>query len=174
MLNCNRWTVFILTALLRMTIMPVAHAQTMAELNARDRIVISVLGQGVRAHRLNQARAQLAEMETALQTFLAQTTPVEREESRKQLMEAIGQPNGQELLRALISDRVDPEKRSRWLVAANVALEQPPSDGSSSGLERNFSAAREALLSSLSLADNDETAVQLAAGLVRQTQQGYL
>jgi hypothetical protein len=166
--------VFLLAALLQMTTVPVARAQTSAELNARDRIVISVLGDGVRGHRLNQAEAQLAQMETALQTFLAQTTPVEREGSRKQLMEAIGQPNGQELLRALIGDQVDAGRRSRWLLAANAALEQPPSDGSSSGLEKNFSTARESLLSLLSIADNDETAVQLGIGLVRQTQQGYL
>lgn len=169
-----RCAVFVLAALPQLTIMPVAHAQTNAELNARDRIVASILGHEVRAHRLNQAKAQLAEMETALQMFRAQTTPVEREESRKQLMEAIGQPNGQELLRALISDQVNREQRSRWLLAANAALEQPPSDGSSSGLEKNFSTARESLLSLLSLADDDETAVQLAVGLVRQTQQGYL
>jgi hypothetical protein len=166
--------VFVLAALLQMTIMPVARAQPNAELNARERIVATVLGPRARASRLNQAKAQLARMETALQTFLAQTTPVEQEGSRNQLIEAIRQPNGQELLRALISDQVDSEQRSRWLLAAKAALEQPPSGGSSSGLEKNFSTARESLLSLLSLADNDDTAVQLGIGLVRQTQQGYL
>src|SRR5262249_44490 len=48
------------------------------------------------------------------------------------------------------------------------------SDGSSSGLAKSFSTARESLAGLLSLADNDETAVQLGTGLVRQTQQGYL
>src|SRR6516225_9011121 len=83
--------VLVLAMLLQMTIMPLARAQTNADLNARDRIVTAVLGKGARGRRLDQARTQLAEMETALQSFQAQTTPVEREQSRKQLMEAIGQ-----------------------------------------------------------------------------------
>src|SRR5207253_11266440 len=53
--------VVVLTALLLMTIMPVARAQPNAELNARDRIVTTVIGQGARAPRLKQAKAQLAQ-----------------------------------------------------------------------------------------------------------------
>jgi hypothetical protein len=167
------FVVFTLAALLT-PITPVARAQTDAELDAQNRIVTMVLGQGARARQLKEARAQFAEIETALHTFLAQSTPVQREESRKQLIEAVGQPHGQELLRALISDQGDPEQRSRWLLAAETVLENPTSDGSSSGLTKNFSTARESLLGLLSLADNDETAIQLSIGLVRQTQQGYL
>jgi hypothetical protein len=167
------FVVFTLAALLT-PITPVARAQTDAELDAQNRIVTMVLGPGARARQLKEARAQFAEIETALRTFLAQSTPVQREESRKQLIEAVGQPHGQELIRALISDQGDPEQRSRWLLAGDAALENPPSDGSSSGLTKNFSTARESLLGLLSLADNDETAIQLGIGLVRQTQQGYL
>ncbi len=165
--------VFIFAALTTM-IMPVVRAQTNAEPSTRDRIVTTVLGQRASNRQLNQARAQVAQIETALQTFLAQTTPIEQETSQKQLMEGIGQPRGQELFRALISEHLDAEQRSRWLLAAKAALEQPPSDGSSSGLTKSFLAARQALLGLLSLTESDETAVQLGVGLVRQTQQGYL
>jgi Phosphoglycerate kinase len=170
--NLVNFVVFTLAALLT-PITPVARAQTDAELDAQNRIVTMVLGHGARARQLKEARAQIAEIQTALQMFLAQSTPVEREEGRKQLIEAVGQPHGQELLRAVISE-MDPEQRSRCLLAANVALESPPSDGSSSGLTKSFTTARESLLGLLSLTDNDETAIQLGIGLVRQTQQGYL
>jgi hypothetical protein len=153
---------------------PMAGAKSDHEPNAHSRIAASVLGERTRARQLTHATAQLAQMETALQTFLAQTTPVEQEESRTELMEAIDQIHGQELLRALIRDQVDTKQRSRWLLAANTALQHPLYDGSASGLNRRFRAARDSLLSLLSLAGDDETAVQIALGLVRQTQQGYL
>jgi hypothetical protein len=163
-----------ISATLPSTIVPVALAQTGAELDARNRIVTTVLGQGARPRQLNEASARLAAMETALRTFLAQSTPVEQEGSRKQLFDAIGKPQGLELFRALISGQADTAQRSRWILAANAALEHPPSDGSSSGLTMNFFSGRESLLNLLSLTGSDETAIQLGTGLVRQTQQGYL
>ena len=138
---------FILVALTTMA--PMAGAKSDHEPNAHSRIAASVLGERTRARQLTHATAQLAQMETALQTFLAQTTPVEQEESRTELMEAIDQIHGQELLRALIRDQVDTKQRSRWLLAANTALQHPLYDGSASGLNRRFRAARDSLLSLL-------------------------
>jgi hypothetical protein len=165
---------FCVVIVLSAMLLPVARAGTTSELDRQTRILTTVLGEKVRPFQLKQAQAQLAQIETALQAFMGQTTPIEEEVSRRQFVEAISAPHGQELLRALIGEQVGTEQRSRWLLATNLALEEPPSDGSSSGLTKSFSTARESLLGLLSLADNDETAVQLGIGLVRQTQQGYL
>src|SRR5690242_6073600 len=90
--------VIVLSAIL---LMPVAGAGSTPELDRQTRILSTVLGEKARPFQLKQAQAQLAKIETALQGFMAQTTPVEQELSRRQFMEAISAPHGQELLRAL-------------------------------------------------------------------------
>src|SRR5262249_3542121 len=65
------FVIFILAGLLT-AILPSAFAQTGDQLDARNQIVISVLGQEARPRQLSEATARLGEIEAALQTFLAQ------------------------------------------------------------------------------------------------------